>query len=264
MTQDLDQLGSRKLQVPLAVLSVMACLLVGAQTTFEDLFEVAKGLNDDAKASQARIDDLDDERTKLFNDYRVTLKQIEGAKVYNRQLQLIVNKQLDKIAKLKNSIEDVTSIQREITPLMLRMIEVLDQFVANDLPFLIDERLDRIDKLRTLMDDPDVSNSEKFSQVLRAFQIESEYGRTIEAVQRSITVDGQERTVDVLRIGRLTLAFQTSDGKETGWWNPTAKQWEKLGDSFTIPIRNGLKIARKQRTQGLIRVPILVPETASN
>ena len=184
-------------------------------------------------------------------------------KVYNRQIQLIVNKQEDEIARLKHNIEEVTGIQRGVTPLMLSMIEILDQFVRLDLPFFLEARVTRVDKLRSLMDDPNVAVSEKFRQVLLAFQIESEYGRTIEATTTEIVIDGQERNVQVLRIGRISLAFQTDDGKETGWYNPATRQWESLGDSYTIPIRNGLKIANKQMTQGLIHVPIYVPQPSA-
>lgn len=263
MTQDLVHQWSRKLLLPIAILAILGCGFVIAQATFDDLFEVAEALNDDAMATQAKIDEVDDERSQMFNDYRLVLKQIDGQKVYNRQLQLVVNKQLDLIAELKQSIEEVTSIQREITPLMLRTIEALDQFISLDLPFDLDERLERVDKLRELMDNPNVAVSEKFSQVLRAFQIESEYGRTIGATTMSIPLNGQETTVDVLRIGRIALMYQTGDHKNTGWWNPDAGAWEELDNSFTTPIRNGLKIANKQLSQTLIRVPIFLPEVSS-
>lgn len=263
MTQDLVHQWSCKLLLPFTILAIVGCGFVVAQATFDDLFEVAKGLNDDAIASQARIDEVENERSGMFNDYRLTLKLIDGQRVYNRQLQLMVNKQLDKIAELKQSIEGVTSIQREITPLMLRTIEALEQFVALDLPFLLDERLERLDKLRALMSNPDVAVSEKFSQVLRAFQIESEYGRTIEARSMEIELDGQNTTVDVLRIGRIALMYQTADHKKTGWWNTDTDAWEELDNSFTIPIRNGIKIANKQMSQSLIRIPLFLPETSS-
>ncbi len=263
MTRDLVQPRGSKLLVPIVLVALIGGVSAGAQTTFEDLFEVAKSLNDNAVASQATIDELDDERSEMLADYKTTLKQTDGVKVYNRQLQVIVNRQLDKIATIKQSIEDVTGIQREITPLMLRMIEALDQFVQLDMPFDLEERVNRVERLRDMMDNPDVSVSEKFSQVLRAYQIESEYGRTIGPKTALIVIDGTERNVDVLRIGRIAMVYQTSDGRETGWWNPNTKEWERLNDSYTIPVRNGLKIARKQKSQGLIRVPIVISQGAS-
>ena len=110
-------------------------------------------------------------------------------------------------------------IERQITPLMLRMIDGLEQFVSLDLPFLLDERNERIDRLREMMDRADVAVSEQFSQVLRAFQIENEYGRTMETYADTINIDGVDRKADVLKVGRVALVFQTPDGTETGMWN---------------------------------------------
>ena len=51
------------------------------------------------------------------------------------------------------------------------------------------------------MDRADVAVSEKFSQVLRAFQIENEYGRTMESYAGTIEIEGVDRKVDVLKVG---------------------------------------------------------------
>ena len=74
-------------------------------------------------------------------------------------------------------------------------------------------RHDRVARLREMMDRADVAVSEKFSQVLRAFQIENEYGRTMEAYGDTINVDGVDRKVDVLKVGRVAWVFQTPDGE---------------------------------------------------
>ena len=69
---------------------------------------------------------------------------------------------------------------------MIRMIDGVEQFVELDLPFLLKERRARVSRLRDMMDRADVAVSEKFSQVLRAYQIENDYGRTLEAYSDTI------------------------------------------------------------------------------
>lgn len=150
-----------------------------AETTLADVYSVAEAINADAVASQARINDIDDEETKLLNEYKAVLKINDGLRVYNRQLERQIANQESQINTLNNSINDVTVIQRQIVPLMWRMIDGLDQFVSLDMPFLLEERIDRVDKLRDLMERADVAVSEQFSQVLRAFQIENEYGLSL-------------------------------------------------------------------------------------
>ena len=231
-----------------------------AQGVLDDIWEASEVLNDEARKSQVKVEGIVDETQTLLSEYKQKLKEIEGLKVYNRQLERQIARQEEIIAQIRQSIDEVTGLQTQIVPLMLRMIEGIDQFVAQDKPFLLDERNTRVDNLRDLMDRPEVSVSEKFSQVFRAYQIENEYGRTMDTYTQEIEIDGQPRTVDVLRVGRIALVYQSSDGEATGWWNPDSRQWEELGDEYTTPVRNGLKMARKQLTTGLFKVPVLAPQ----
>lgn len=225
-----------------------------------DIFQAAEQTNQQARASQAAIDALAEETRKLHSDYRTVLKQIEGLQVYNRQLEKQIANQRQEMSKLAESIDKVTVIERQITPLMLRMIDTLEQFVGLDLPFLLDERHRRIDRLRDMMERADVAVSEKYSQVLRAYQIENEYGRTMETYGDTINVDGAGRKVDVLKVGRVALVYQTPDGEETGMWNKLSNAWEPIGDEFTTPVRNGIRMARKQLSVDLLTLPITGPE----
>ena len=194
------------------VLAVAAAML-GASvyaTTLNDIFQVAERMNVNAKKSQAKIDALNEDTRRLLSDYKIVLKEIEGLRVYNRQLEKQISNQEKEMAQLSSSIDEVTVIERQITPLMLRMIDSLEQFVELDIPFLEEERRDRIERLREIMDRADVAVSEKFSQVLRAFQIENEYGRTMEPAQPMLDgVDGKwicSKSVVLLWCTRLLTA----------------------------------------------------------
>jgi len=228
--------------------------------TLNDIYQVAEQINDQARQSQARIDALTDETRQLLNEYKTVLKEIEGLRVYNRQLERQIENQETEMAQLTRSIDDVTLIERQITPLMLRMIDGLEQFVELDLPFLLDERQERIETLRTMMDRADVAVSEKFSQILRAYQTENEYGRTMEAYDSTVEIGGAQRKVDVLKVGRVALVFQSPDGGLTGFYNPTTGDWETLDASYTAPIRNGIRMARQQLSVDMLTLPVRGPE----
>ncbi len=245
-----------------ALLLSMSVGMVGSATaaTLADIYQVAERMNQTARVSQAKIDALTEETRQLLNEYKTVLKEIEGLRVYNRQLEKQIGNQEREMAQLSDSIDKVTVIERQITPLMLRMIDGLEQYVDLDLPFLIDERRDRIDGLRNMMDRADVAVSEKFSQVLRAFQIENEYGRTMEAYGDTINIDGTDRKVDVLKVGRIALVYQTPDGEETGVWNQSIDDWEQVDDEFQAPVRNGIRMARKQLSVDMLTLPIAAPE----
>lgn len=247
----------------LASLALGAAIVVGSAAngaTLNDVLAAAARLNVQAKTSQGKIDALTEETRELYNDYKVVLKQIEGLRVYNRQLEKQIGAQEAEMAQISTNIDQVTIIERQITPLMMRMIDGIDQFVKLDIPFLTDERRDRVTRLREMMDRADVAVSEKFSQVLRAYQVENDYGRTIKAYSGTIDVDGANRIVDILQMGRVALVYQTSDGEETGMWDKTANKWVTLDDSYTLPVKNGIRMARKQLSVDMLSLPVSAPE----
>ncbi len=245
-----------------SLVALLAAVSVPASAaSLDDIFAVAEDLNVQARQSQAKIDALTEETRELLGEYKTVLKEIEGLRVYNRQLEKQISNQESEMETLNNSIDQVTVIERQITPLMLRMIDGLEQFITLDLPFLQDERLDRLANLKDMMDRADVAVSEKLSQILRAYQIENEYGRTMEAYSDTISVDGTDRKVDVFKVGRISLVYQTQDGEETGVFNPSTGQWEALDDAFKTPIQNGIRMARQQLTVDMLSLPVSGPES---
>ena len=254
-----SRLSTSLIALSLAVLSTSA----GA-TVINDIFKVAEQVNAQAKLSQVKIDATTEQTRELSADYKVVLKEIEGLQVYNRQLERQIAVQEREMTELAASIDRVTEVERQVMPLMLRMIEGLDQFVELDIPFRIEERRERVERLRTIMDRADVAVSEKFSQVLGAYQIENEYGRTMEAYSASINVNGRDMIVDLLKVGRVALVWQSGDREMTGWWNnqPGAKRYEEIDESdYGTSVNRGIKMARKQLTGGLFAVPVIAPES---
>ena len=230
--------------------------------TLSDVFQVAQQMNQAATRSQAKIDALTDETRRLLSEYKTVLKEIEGLRVYNQQLEKQISNQESEMTELANAIDKVTVIERQITPLMLRMIDGLEQFVNLDMPFLLSERNDRVERLREMMDRADVAVSEKFSQVLRAYQIENEYGRTMETYGDTIEIDGTERKVDILKVGRVALVYQTPDGQETGMYNKVTGAFEQIDDDYQAPVRQGIRMARQQATQDMFIIPVQNTEAA--
>jgi len=218
--------------------------------------------NQAAKESQQRIDNLSQQTDKLFSEYKVVTKEIDGLRVYNTQLDKQIESQVKEMESLRNSIDQVTVIERQIIPLMLRMIDGLKQFIELDVPFLADERNERLGNLEQMMERADVSVAEKFRKVLEAYQIENEYGRTIEAYRGTLEVEGTPREVDFLRIGRVSLMYQTDDAQHSGIWDQADKQWQPLSNQYRSAIRDGLRIARKEVAPNLLKLPIPSAEAA--
>jgi hypothetical protein len=153
-------------------------------------------------------------------------------------------------------------MERQVMPLMLRMIEGLDQFVELDVPFLLEERRNRVAFLKTLLERSDVTVAEKFRRLLEAYEIENDYGRTIEAYKGTLELDGASREVDFLRVGRVALLYQTVDAEIYGMWDQANRTWAPLPGEYRNQIRAGIKVARKQVAPNLLMLPIAAPENA--
>jgi hypothetical protein len=223
-----------------------------------------KGVDRIAKAQSAQlsIDNVDTKTRNAEREYRGVLKEVEGLNVYIKQLNKQLNAQETEMVQIDNSIRQVTLIERQITPLMLRMIESIDQFVQADVPFLKDERTERVENLKGMMGRSDVTVAEKYRKVMAAYQTEIDYGRTIESYRGEIEVNGQSREVDFLRTGRVALMYQTLDGKELGVWNSQNQVFEELDPAYKSNVLMGIRIAREQAAPDLIKIPVPAPVIA--
>lgn len=205
-----------------------------------------------ARASQQKIDALDDQTRAMLERYRSASWQAQQLTVYANQLGELVKSQDAERESLKRQIVEMERTERELLPLMLRMVEGLEKFIALDLPFLATERRERLESLKKLMADPESNNADKFKRILEAWQIESEYGRSLGAERMEI----EGRTMDVLRVGRVALYYLAPDGERAGWWNPGKKAWEGLPHRHVAEVRHGLRMARETAAPNLLKLPM--------
>ena len=212
-----------------------------------------------SKGSQAVVSDLSDETQDLLGQYRLVLQQIDRLIAYNDYVERLIVDQEAQIKDIREQLDQFALIERGIVPLMLDSIDTLDKFIDLDVPFLLEERKARVARLRTIMNLSDVTVSEKYRQIMDAYQIETTYGRDIEAYTGLLEIGGVSRQVDFLRIGRTSLTYQTPDQEETGFWNKQDKQWEKLPNKYQNYVTQGLRVARKQVTPNLLELPIEAP-----
>lgn len=247
----------------LAVLCAAALLgaAPGRADTFRDIFSVSEASTEAAQASQQKIDQLADETRALVQEYKSVMKQVDGLKVYNARLEKQIANQDQRVAAIDGSIAEVTVIQRQIMPLLERMIDGLEEFIALDKPFHLGERRERVAFLRDSLDRTELSVAEKFRRVMEAYRIEIEYGRKIDTYTDRIPVGGVEREVNILRVGRIALLYQAPDLSVSGQWNPQTRAWEELdGSEYRSSIRDGIRMAGKQASIDLLTLPVAAPE----
>ena len=221
-----------------------------------DTILLSKSSIEKSGLTQEQIIKLDETTRILLADYQDTSKEFDSLKLYNDQVQKIINSQIEEIENIILKIDELDKTNQRIVPLMLKMIDGLENFVLLDLPFLMKERSTRVLNLKETMDRGDISTSEKFRLITEAYKTELEYGRTIETYRDNILIDDVETSADFLRVGRIALTYLTVDGNKGGYWDTQSSSWQKASSSIRRATADALKIASKQAPPALIKIPL--------
>jgi len=245
-------------QIATVVLSAAAIGVAGGvfAQTVDQVLQADQRRIQLAQESQERVNQVVEGTRSLADDYRSINKEIDGLRVYNRLMTAQTNGQQATLEDIALSMDQVDVINRQIFPLMERMIDGIEQSIALDVPFLLDERTNRMSTLKETMERSDVSVAEKFRKVMEAYQIEMDYGSSSETYRASIDVDGTPRDYNMLRIGRIGLYFQSDDSRITGQWDIEAGQYVLLGNEHRNEVRKGIRMAKDLIAPELFLIPV--------
>jgi len=239
--------------VPLAL-----SLQVSAQT-IEGAVNAQAGVDKAAATSQERINQALDKTQDATAKYAQSLAEAESMEKYNDQLGEQVKQQEEEVVSIEKQLLEIATTNREVQPLMHKMVETLQEFVKLDVPFLLEERTNRVESLQGLMNQADVAISEKYRRIIEAYQIELEYGRTLDAYEGLLGEGADARTVDFVRLGRIALMYQTLDGAETGYWDAQQKKWI-VDNSYAHAVSEARRVAKKDGAPDLLTVPVPAPQ----
>ena len=123
---------------------------------------------------QIKIDELDIESKEIYFEYKDTLNEYKSLKNYDDQLSKIIEAQVEEIASINEQIDSLDDVNIDILPLLKRMVDALGKFISIDIPFLLDERMNRVKDLDDLIIRADVTTAEKFRKIFEAYQLEAE------------------------------------------------------------------------------------------
>ena len=230
---------------------------VSVEINMESVLEVGRENQILSANSQEKIDQTERQTDKIVNEYKVVSKQVEGLKLYNAQKRIQIQAQLDLMDKLDEQLVQVVVMQRQIPPLAQKMLDTLETFIKLDTPFRSEERRTRVDLVRSSLAKPKVTASEQVRQVLEAYNIEAEYGRKIDTYEDKLA-DGT--VVNILVIGRIGMFYQTKDERTSGRWDNETGTWEELSGSYTKPIRDGIRMAKKLAPTDMLLMPVVKGE----
>jgi hypothetical protein len=221
----------------------------------EQAISIEASSSNAAADRQDYINRIDSQIIELIGDIQYLSQQLDLTNIYNRQMQELITSQNNEIESINQQMVELDNTNRGILPKLEEMVLTLESIIQNDIPFLLTERNLRVNELKEILMQSNVSTSEKFRRVFEAYQIENEYGRTIESYRDEISVEDNLYNVEVFRLGRVGLYARTSDGNFNAMYSKKEKKWIKQ-KGIDSELVTALKIARKELPPSLLKLPV--------
>jgi multidrug efflux pump subunit AcrA (membrane-fusion protein) len=255
----MSQLKSR-LRTAIAV-GLGSMLVAGAaHAQLDQALQVARQSTQEGARAQQEINDVADRAGDLEREYLALRQQIEDQRVFVEQQEVFLRSQANELEALQFQLERVSTIERDLTPMLLQMYVALEEFISSDLPFQSDVRRARLDNIERLLGDAGVPPAEKYRVILNAYEIEAAYGRSLRTYGEEVMVDGLPNEVNVLQFGRVALVriFQDESMEIMTKTNP---EWRPLSGGHANNVRRALRIAQEVTTPDVFVAPLPGPVT---
>lgn len=223
-----------------------------------DALDAAAQAQRAARESQARINKLDDETRALQEKRRAAQWRGLQLSAYAKQLEQDAVAEEGKRSALEAQLARISRTEKELLPLMVRMVAALETFVAGDLPFLPEARRQRVAELKTLLADPARGVAEKYRRVLEAYRTEVDYGHSLGAEEATLDFGGERRPVTLVRIGRVGLYYLDADRARAGVWDAAAGRWQELDGGDVKEVERALLMAQAKAPPELLVLPVAV------
>ncbi|MEM9531858.1 MAG: DUF3450 domain-containing protein [Pseudomonadota bacterium] len=234
--------------------SLMLFSTLSSADVLDSAVQTEQDTNQSTRQSQTRINALAEETEDLVAEYRRVLRETESLRVYNDQLERVVDNQRSEITAVNRQLEQLEATNRGVVPLLIDMIDTLEQIVEADVPFQLEQRRNVVLDLQNDVYRADVTTSEKYRRVMDAYQREIDMGRNTFSYTGKLP--DTDRTVNFLVVGRTLLLYQSLDGESVGWWNPISRAWEDLDDSYVTPVTHAVRMANNQEAYNLVKLPV--------
>ena len=219
--------------------------------------KVSNAIETESKA-QEKADNWNWEKSPILDDirdlkYRVTWKQYRQQKYRN-----YIKGVEESIERLKFKKEEINKLREQLEPYLESVVDRMEAFVKNDLPFLPEDRQRRIDGLRGSLNSYTTALSEKMRRVFAlGLQVEAEFGRMKESQEDvTLNLDGIETQVTLFRLGRIAKYYMSIDGRQIGEWNKDSGKWEAVSNDQLKEFKRGFDMVLQKRAAEIVELPL--------
>lgn len=250
---------AKLLNMRLALLAGSACLVLSGPANAQQLeraVQIAKQSTAASAAAQQQVSAADDQADSMVRDFRAIRQQIDNRKLYIDKQGVILESQKAEIDELNEQLGTVESIKLGMVPMMLRMTVAIEDSINNDMPFRLEERRARVERVKNVLANPNVSPAEQYRQVLNAFKNEVTYGQGLDSYEGPHPTKDNMK-VNYLRYGRVALVFMTKDESEIAFYDLGSKSWKPLEGNRRLEVRQAIRIAKNESAPDLVMAPLV-------
>jgi hypothetical protein len=207
---------------------------------------------------QKSADEWNWDKQRIIQEIRDLKYRTTWLKYRQEKNRLYIKNVNQSIVDLEKKKADLNKLREQLEPYLENVIVRMEEFVAEDLPFLPEERRRRIAALKRSLNNYNLPLSEKLRRVFsEGLQIETEYGRMVETTEdQTLNIDGTETQVMIFRLGRVGMFYMSLDESQIGRYNAEKRQWEPLQKNLTRSIKRGIDIGQRKRTAEIIDLPL--------
>lgn len=226
-----------------------------AQTQLGRAIDTGEQATRRASQVQQQINQLDDQRSDMVGEFRTLLQRKTAAELYARQQAAAVESQQRELETLQDQLSRVDEITSQTVPMLEQLIDDLERFIQADLPFKMDARMERIERLRGYLIDPNITVTERYRQIMDAYIAEMEVGRKTDTWSEEVEIDGNPVQVDMVLFGRVALVYMDPTGRYAKRFDRETGAWVDLENKYKAEIEKAIRIIQGKRTQDVMYVP---------
>ncbi|WP_428775775.1 DUF3450 domain-containing protein [Vibrio sp.] len=251
-------------QITLALLLVVSSCTAIAADSLSKAQAVQAQTHKSSAESQKRIDASAEQTSVLRAEIESLQQEVKNIQVYHDHLSAMVASQQTEMDSFNQQIEQIQDTRQGIVPLMYDMLAGLEQQLADDLPIKLQQRKQRLAKLKALMPQADVSDAEKYRRILEAYQIELDYGTKLDFYTGQIDVDGQPLQAQIVHLGRVSLIARNLNQTRYWGWSQQQKRWQSLPSDSFADLDKAFALAQKQIAPELLNLPVALAVKGGN
>lgn len=232
----------------------LGCLAQGAvaDSDIQSLENVSQDLVKIRQQIESLHNEINYEKDTYKDQMRSYSNQKSDLDVRISRTDLNIKELERELKKLVDSRKAGNQGYEQLTPLLKNSIATIREVVSTSLPFKLEERSQALDDIETRLDANLITPNKAANQLWAFVEDELMLGKSTGIYNDTIKLNGEEKLVKVLRIGKIAMFYKTNDEhfgvirKESGSWQQTdlddsesVTQLEQLFESFSKNIRNG-------------------------